>query len=212
MNNILIDFLPKTVFIDDLEYEINSNFRESILFELMMQDKSFTDEEKIYQALSIYYPEIPGNLDGAIKEMLSFYKCGKEEEYENTDSNASKSSSTKIYDFDYDADYIYSAFLSQYNIDLQDIEYLHWWKFKAMFNGLNSDNKVVEIMGYRSIKLNAIKDEEQRKHYRKLQRLYRLPINTNKNEYEKQNELNKALISGDVSKLNELLIKAKGSD
>lgn len=212
MNNILIDFLPKTVFIDDLEYEINSNFRESILFELMMQDKSFTDEEKIYQALSIYYPEIPGNLDGAIKEMLSFYKCGKEEEYENTDSNASKSSSTKIYDFDYDADYIYSAFLSQYNIDLQDIEYLHWWKFKAMFNGLNSDNKVVEIMGYRSIKLNSIKDEEQRKHYRKLQRLYRLPINTNKNEYEKQNELNKALISGDVSKLNELLIKAKGSD
>ncbi len=212
MNNILIDFLPKTVFIDDLEYKINSNFRESILFELMMQDKSFTDEEKIYQALSIYYPEIPGNLDGAIKEMLSFYKCGKEEEYENTDSNASKSSSTKIYDFDYDADYIYSAFLSQYNIDLQDIEYLHWWKFKAMFNGLNSDNKIVEIMGYRSIKLNAIKDEEQRKHYRKLQRLYRLPINTNKNEYEKQNELNKALISGDMSKLNELLIKAKGSD
>lgn len=212
MNNILIDFLPKTVFIDDFEYKINSNFRESILFELMMQDKSFTDEEKIYQALSIYYPEIPGNLDGAIKEMLSFYKCGKEEEYENTDSNASKSSSTKIYDFDYDADYIYSAFLSQYNIDLQDIEYLHWWKFKAMFNGLNSDNKIVEIMGYRSIKLNTIKDDEQRKHYRKLQRLYRLPINTNKNEYEKQNELNKALISGDVSKLNELLIKAKGSD
>lgn len=212
MNNILIDFLPKTVFIDGLEYEINSNFRESILFELMMQDESFTDEEKIYQALSIYYPEIPGNLDGAIKEMLSFYKCGKESEYENTDSNASKSSSTKIYDFDYDADYIYSAFLSQYSIDLQDTEYLHWWKFKAMFNGLNSNNKIVEIMGYRSIKLNSIKDEEHRKHYKKLQRLYRLPINTNKNEYEKQNELNKALISGDVSKINELLIKVKGSD
>lgn len=212
MNNILIDFLPKTVFIDGLEYEINSNFRESILFELMMQDESFTDEEKIYQALSIYYPEIPGNLDGAIKEMLSFYKCGKESEYENTDSNASKSSSTKIYDFDYDADYIYSAFLSQYSIDLQDTEYLHWWKFKAMFNGLNSNNKIVEIMGYRSIKLNSIKDEEQRKHYKKLQRLYRLPININKNEYEKQNELNKALISGDVGKINELLIKVKGSD
>lgn len=212
MNNILIDFLPKTVFIDDLEYEINSNFRESILFEQLMQDDGFTDEDKIYQALSIYYPQIPNNLDSAIKEMLSFYKCGKQEEYENTNSNASKSSSTKIYDFDYDADYIYSAFLSQYNIDLQDIEYLHWWKFKAMFNGLNSDNKIVEIMGYRSIKLNSIKDEEQRKHYRKLQRLYRLPINTNKNEYEKQNELNKALISGDRSKINELLIKAKGSD
>lgn len=212
MNNILIDFLPETVVIDGLEYEINSNFRESILFELMMQDESFTDEEKVYQALSIYYPEIPGNLDGAIKEMLSFYKCGKQSEYENTDSNASKLSSTKIYDFDYDADYIYSAFLSQYSIDLQDIEYLHWWKFKAMFNGLNSNNKIVEIMGYRSIKLNSIKDEEQRKHYKKLQRLYRLPINTNKNEYEKQNELNNALISGDVSKINELLIKVKGSD
>lgn len=210
MNNILIDVLPKTVIIDSLAYEINSNFRESILFELMMQDEDFTDEEKIYQALSIYYPQIPENLDEAIKEMLSFYKCGKEDEYENTDSSASKSSSTKIYDFDYDADYIYSAFLSQYNIDLQDIEYLHWWKFKTMFNGLNSDNKIVEIMGYRSIKLNSIKDEEQRKHYRKLQKLYKLP--TNKNEYEKQSELNKALLIGDVSKINELLVNTKGSD
>lgn len=208
MNNILIDVLPKSVIIDSLEYEINSNFRESMLFEQLMQDNEFTDEEKIYQALSIYYPKIPQNLNDAIKEMLSFYKCGKEEEYENTDSNASKSSSTKIYDFDYDADYIYSAFLSQYGIDLQDIEYLHWWKFKAMFNGLNSDNKIVEIMGYRSIKLNSIKDEEQRKHYRKLQKLYKLPIN--KNEYEKQSELNKALLSGDVNTLNELLVK--GSD
>ncbi|WP_148550658.1 bacteriophage Gp15 family protein [Paraclostridium bifermentans] len=208
MNNILIDILPKSVIIDDLEYEINSNFRESILFEQLMQVHEFSDEEKIYQALSIYYPKIPKNLNEAIKEMLSFYKCGKEEEYENTDSNASKSSSTKIYDFDYDADYIYSAFLSQYNIDLQDVEYLHWWKFKAMFNGLNSDNKIVEIMGYRSIKLNSIKDEKQRKHYRKLQKLYKLPIN--KNEYEKQSELNKALLSGDVNTLNELLVK--GSD
>lgn len=208
MNNILIDNLPKTVIVDSLEYEINSNFRESILFEQLMQDHEFSDEEKIYQALSIYYPQIPENLNDAIKEMLSFYKCGKEEEYENTDSNASKSSSTKIYDFDYDADYIYSAFLSQYNIDLQDIEYLHWWKFKAMFNGLNSDNKIVEIMGYRSIKLNSIKDEEQRKHYRKLQKLYKLPIN--KNEYEKQNELNTALLSGDVNMLNELLVKGSG--
>lgn len=208
MSNILIDFLPNKVKIKNETYEINSDFRVSIIFEMLMDDTEFSDEEKIIQALELYYPVIPSDLDKAVEEILSFYKCGKEEEYRNVGSNSSKSSTTKIYDFNNDAEYIYAAFLDQYGIDLQDIEYLHWWKFKAMFNGLKSDNKIVEIMGYRSIDLKYIKDEEQRKYYKKLQKLYELPAN--KNEFDKQNELNEALIKGDISKISKLLSTKEG--
>ena len=53
----------------------------------------------------------------------------------------------QIDDYDeFDNDLIYSAFKDQYSIDLQEIEYLHWWKFKAMFDALKDDNKIVEIM------------------------------------------------------------------
>lgn len=70
---------------------------------------------------------------------------------------------------------IYTAFKTQYNIDLEEIEFLHWWKFKAMFNGLKSDNKIVEIMGYRAIDLSKIKDKEEKKRYKELKRIYALP-------------------------------------
>ena len=56
--NLLIDLVPETVTIDNEEYEINSDFRTSILFELLMQDKLLNDKEKIVNALSLYYSDI----------------------------------------------------------------------------------------------------------------------------------------------------------
>lgn len=70
---------------------------------------------------------------------------------------------------------IYSAFIETYQMDLQEIDYLHWWKFKAMFNSLNKDTKIVEIMGYRAIDLSKIKDKEEKARYRKLKKIYKLP-------------------------------------
>ena len=57
--NLLIDLVPKTITIDNKEYEINSDFRTSILFELLMQDSSVDDGDKIIMALNLYYEDIP---------------------------------------------------------------------------------------------------------------------------------------------------------
>ena len=43
MANIILDVLPETVDIDGAEYRINSDFRISILFELLMQDDEVGD-------------------------------------------------------------------------------------------------------------------------------------------------------------------------
>lgn len=51
-------------------------------------------------------------------------------------------------DYELDADYIYSAFMSQYGIDLCEIEYLHWHKFLALMKGLK-DQVICDIMQYR---------------------------------------------------------------
>ena len=64
--------------------------------------------------------------------------------------------------------------MSQYNIDLQDIEQLHWWKFKALLEGLKEDNKLSKIIEYRSVDLSKIKDKEQRKFYKDMQKQYSL--------------------------------------
>ena len=190
--NILVDLVPTTVNIYNKEYEINSDFRTSILFELLMQDGTIEEDDKILMALQLYYPDIPENIKKAIEQMLWFYRCGKD--VSSSKGNGKSKGVTQIYSFEYDDDYIYSAFLDQYNIDLQDIEYLHWWKFKAMFKSLKDDNMIVKIMGYRSTDLSKIKDKEQKAYYKKMKELYKIPIS--KDEEDKLKEIEEALLNG----------------
>ena len=84
--NLLIDLVPNTVNIDGEEYKINSDFRYSILFELLMQDKnatfiftsgiddtryvSGTELFKIAQNFKTNQELIIKNLDEAIKYVM----------------------------------------------------------------------------------------------------------------------------------------------
>lgn len=174
MANIILDVLPETVEIDGAEYRINSDFRISILFELLMQDDEVGKRQKLIQGLKLYYPEIPHNVTMAVDKMIWFYRCGKETERGGHGSGSGRAK--QIYSFEYDDDYIYAAFLEQYGIDLQDIEELHWWKFRALFRGLSEDTEFVKIMGYRSVKINSKMSKEQREFYKKMQSIHALPI------------------------------------
>ncbi|EDT26136.1 MULTISPECIES: bacteriophage Gp15 family protein [Clostridium] len=202
--NILIDLVPEEVEINGVKYKIRSDFRTSILFELLMQDNDIEDELKLQQALKLYFPKLPPTEDfeEALKKIIWFYGGGREEKEVNSKKNNSSSRKEKnIYSFEYDDEYIYSAFLSQYKVDLQDIDYLHWWKFKAMFKGLTEENTIVKIMKYRSIDLNSIKDKEERKFYKEMQELYALPNIKNKAEDEKLRAIEDALMEGKVLNL-----------
>lgn len=166
--NLLLDKLPK-------EYDgikINTDFRTFILFELLMQDNELSDNEKAMTAFSLFFDE-EVDIEKGIECILWFYRCGKEEN-KNT-KNTTEKNNKQIYSFEFDDEYIYSAFLQQYNIDLNSIKYLHWWKFKALLQGLSDDTQFVKIMSYRAIDLGKIKDKEERKRYKELQKLYALP-------------------------------------
>lgn len=174
MANIILDVLPETVEIDGAEYRINSDFRISILFELLMQDDEVGKRQKLIQGLKLYYPEIPQNMTEAVDKMIWFYRCGRETESDRSGSGGS--GSKQVYSFEYDDDYIYAAFLEQYGIDLQDVEDLHWWKFRALFKALGEDTEFVKIMGYRSINITSTMSKEQREFYKKMQTVHALPI------------------------------------
>lgn len=174
--NILVDELDVIVREKLGNVKINTDFRISILFELLMQDNTVSKKEKIIQALQLYYPDFLGikNLDKAIEDMLWFYRCGKE--LANSTSKSQLTNKNKqIYSYEFDDDKIYSAFMQQYKMDLQDIQYLHWWKFKALFNGLAENTQFVKIMGYRAVDISKIKNKKEKKRYKELQRLYALP-------------------------------------
>ena len=164
---LLLDKLPNCT---PSGVKIRNDFRESIKFELLMQDNKIKDIDKIAIALNLYYCEVPRDIEKAIDEMLWFYRGGKE-----IKTSQEGKESKQIYSYEFDDELIYSAFKDQYNIDLNSIRFLHWWKFKALFEGLKEDNRIVEIMGYRAVDLSKIKDKDEKTRYEKLKKIYALP-------------------------------------
>nr|WP_301907079.1 bacteriophage Gp15 family protein [uncultured Anaerostipes sp.] len=219
--NILTDRLPGSVLVADREYRINTDFRVSVLFEEMIQDKNITEEQQLFieelmnipefegdhekarllakynSGLALYYPVIPEDLEGAISQMLWFYQCGKTEEQKQSGKGKKQS---QIYSFTHDADYIYAAFMEQYGIDLNAVE-LHWWKFSAMFAGLKEDCLISKIMGYRATDTAGM-DKEQKKFYKKMKEIYKLPENVSEEDRALEEEVTQALMNGgDLSQL-----------
>lgn len=177
--NILLDKLPKKI--NDIE--INTDFRIMIMFELLMLDPNIPKKQKLIQSLKLFYKDVNeiDNIEEAIKDLLWFYRCGKEEKIGVGNSNNKKN---QIYNFDFDNLDIYSAFMQQYNIDLNDAN-LHWWKFKSLFNNLSEDTKMVKIMGYRSVNLSEFnKDKKKKDFYMKMKKQYELPDMRSEEEKE----------------------------
>ena len=190
MINLLLDNIDEVVN-ERIKIDFDTNFRIGIAFEIMMQNPKYSMQAKTYQALKLFYPEMNKIKDTkkAIDDIIWFYSCRKTEE--ETSQKNRKGKNKQIYSYEFDNDLIYSAFKNQYNVDLEEIECLHWWKFKAMFNGLKSDNRIVEIMGYRAMELSKIKDKDMKKHYKQLQEEYKLP--DMRSEEEKEEDFAEAL-------------------
>lgn len=133
----------------------------------------------MYSALDICYGgNIPADIPQAARAAIGFYAhkdAQIPEMGENTQAEQGTSSRSKqIYSFTHDAPLICAAFLAQYGIDLTKAD-LHWWLFRALFEGLTDENKICKVMEIRSVDLSKIKDKEQKAHYRRLKRIYRLP-------------------------------------
>ncbi len=193
--NILIDDMeyPDQVEVDGKGYEIRTSFRTSILFELMMQDNSLDARTKVRKGLELYYPIIPDDIGAAVDAALWFYRCGKEETTLQK-RMAARRGGNPIYSFEHDAGRIYAAYLSAYGIDLQDINYMHWWKFRFLFESLPKDSEFMRAMEYRSMDINDKMTKEQKDFYKKMKRLYALPLS--KEEDDRQIAIENALLNG----------------
>lgn len=187
--NLLIDAAPESVTINDRQVPIRTDFRVSILFEQLMLDRTVPDEQKLPLALNLYYPDCPPDLSAAVKQMLWFYRCGKPKDKSLDSDNSGR----KIYDYDYDDGYIFAAFLADYGIDLEAVPYLHWWKYKALFDSLRVENKFCRILSYRAADTSEMKGE-QRRAYERMKKLYALPRSAD--EQEKLDDIEEKLRHG----------------
>ena len=184
--------LPHFVYLKKEKYFINTDYRIFVEFEKEIQDRN--DKEVIYDTLTSFYPDffkiIEKNLlNDAVDKFLWFYRCGKNEaeiKYEEKNYK-NKNNCERVYDYEFDAELIWGAFYDR-GIDLSK-DYVHWWKFKALFKTLPEKCEFKKVVGYRSY-------DGDDKELLKLKEIYKLPptkfqIDDRKRQDKIFDELNK---------------------
>lgn len=168
MDNLLLSAVPDHVTIAGISVPINTDFRVGIQFEMLMQSTKKPDQQFVVDLVRLYYPkqELIQNLEEAVKQAIWFYSCGKPEEDKPKPSNKEI-----LYSVEQDSEFVYAAFLQQYNIDLT-IAKLHWWTYQALFSSL-TDCKLTQVINYRGMDLSGL-TPKQRKFYKEMKSLYRI--------------------------------------
>ena len=141
--NYVLDTLPTAVRIDGKAAEINTDFRVCLRVIQALNDDRLLEHEKLTVLLTLLYPTPPENTALAIKQGLKFLNCGKE-------ADSAKVRQLQVYSLEKDSEYIYTAFKSSFNIDLNKIEYLHWWEFRSLFADLGRDCFFSTLVSLRS--------------------------------------------------------------
>lgn len=170
--NVLRSKAPGVVEIAGREVPINADFRACLEI-LALADSGLTDAEKLLAMLAVFYGDAFEMTQA--REMTSmmywFLSC---DAMASKDAEARKRTDERVLDYEEDAQLLYAAFLDQYGFDLQEVEFLHWWKFQSLLRGLHDGHKISRIIEYRGVKLSEIKSKQQRAFYKRMKEKYRL--------------------------------------
>lgn len=187
--------LPDSVEIGGIEYKLNTDFRIGIKAESVLTDKTRPEESKVEEMIRLYFPVCPPWQYG--KEIVSaiiWFYTGEDVE-SNKKRRSMDGEEKRHFSFEHDSALVFSAFYQQYGVDLSEIEYMHWWKFKAMFASLSEETQLVKVIQYRATKITSKMPKETADFYRKMKRLYALP--EDKYEDRKASFVAEALLRGE---------------
>ena len=183
--NALCDGFPTAVAIGGREYAINADFRDCLRIILAFEDGTLTPEEQQCVMLERLYKEIPPNLIEACEMAVLFLNCGESKRSDAAGSGA------RLYSFQHDADYIWAAFRQTYGIDLETVDFLHWWKFVHLFMNLREDCFFQQMIYLRRKKQKGALTKEEQRAYTDMRDILDLPLT--EDEQETADEFMKAL-------------------
>ena len=205
--NLLIEPLPKAVKVGGEETPINPDFRLMVRLELLLTEDEEDDgkEQRLVDLLCKILPEFDRLIERRspteiFRAVLDFYAADVSEpdghgqlRTDTDDSdNEGGAPSERVYSFRHDSEVIYAAFMQTYHIDLTRTR-LHWRQFRALLRALPQECLFSQIVRYRAVNLADVPKTE-REHYRRMKRLYALPLP--KSEQEKTDAITEALMNG----------------
>lgn len=177
---------PDYIIIDNVRYNINTDFRYAIICNQIAENKNIDDYERALGIICTLFGkkalDNKYHYEKLFKGAERFLLCGKEKQIKNNEKP----------DMDYikDMDLIETSFFSDYGIELEKIQ-MHWWKFNKLMNGLSNSELgncciLNRIRNIRNIDLSTIKDTKEKEKIAKIQEYYSLD-KKELTEEEKQN-------------------------
>ena len=180
--NLLIEELPEAVEIDGIEYPINTDFRACLRVISAYEDNDLTAYEKHAILLANLYPKPPHDMAKAIEQAIKFLNGG------STTNDDEIGAALRLYSFKQDAGLIFAAFKQTHGIDLLDTEYLHWWKFLALFSDLGTETTFCNLVSLRKRVKTGKASKEERAAARELGERFDVPEIDNRTPDEKEQE------------------------
>ena len=176
----LYENLPESLTIDGVQYPIDTDFRTWVtLYDKVCNGK--TDEEKTTALVDFITGAGLPLVAASVEAVMDFFACAQVSQ-----KTGGKGSEPRVFDFVKDSEYIYSAFLEVYRIDLSR-EKLHWFSFNSLFRSLPEDCQICKIMHYRAVKLSDV-PKTQKKFYTEMKERYRLDRDAQPKTLEQRNE------------------------
>jgi len=180
MINLLYDGFPDTIQADGLTYPVRTDFRVWLRFADILTDrKHLTKQDAVTALMSVFARPVMYFSENLIDSIFDFYHADLLDYHPDDDEDDEppppKQERPPVFDWKIDARYILGDFRYFYQLDLISVEYLHWFKFKALFDSLPEESHCMERIAYRSADLNQIKNDAEKKRIRKIKRAIALP-------------------------------------
>ena len=173
---------PEYVEVKGKRYKINTDFRVAIECNRIAEDDTIGNFERALGIICTLFGEEAlndlSNCESLLNLAKKYLSCGKElEEVDNEKPDM---------DFIQDMDYIEASFMSDYNIDLSNVE-MHWWKFYKLINGLSNSELgdcciLNRIRNLRNFDTKDIKDLKEKQKIEKAKR--QVALKTKEKEYD----------------------------
>lgn len=180
---------PEFIEIDDRQYKINTDYRVALACFRAIEDNSINDIARTIAVVSLLFGKEKENGDIEVPEFSDLRQVIiKIEKYLSCGNKESKNNTIRDMDFEYDRSYITASFMSDYHLDLEQVEHMHWWKFCELLNGLTENCILSKVREIRNIDLEDYKDEKTRNKILKAMDNVKLPAKLSMQEEEAINE------------------------
>lgn len=181
----MIDFtsaLPSAVTVNGRVFYLHTDFKNWLKFDRILAEKGvekITYGDLLDTVLSDETTPYSDEMEELLQGIFDFYSDS------NPCPKSSGGSGEKALDYQIDSDYIFSAFMEQYRIDLCETD-MHWHKFLALLRGISDDTMLGKIMSYRGYKKTA--DKSYEKQMQELKAVWALPVEYTEEEKEQIRE------------------------